>query len=798
MTTITDIISKTQPGSWVELPDTKMSAVFPPKEGHPAWGTEGPESIISDWCGAAYDTENEAFTTTGGGHTNYGGNELYRFLLEAIKWERMTDPSPMIPDASKGGDPYYVTTDGSRVSSHTYDGLEYIPSLKSLFLFGGSQYRSGNPSDQNAYLVNLDTKTWSRKAKAPQAVLEIATAWDSKRNRVLCVYKTGLLSYDPTKDTWAKVTDGWWYQSNCTAAYSPDHDIFLLLSSESHTGISYIDFNKSSTLQKAPVNGATCPHFRTGVVYCPDVKKFVCWNGDATVWTIDPVTWVVTQIDPATGPTFKDASGNPKNTGVYSKWQYSSKYKVFIGYNSSDDNVWLYKLSIDGSTSPTPPPSDTTTPPPSSDNGSTTPPPPITGGTPVSATYNIGPKRKYTKPSQVAGLINDGDTVVVDAGTYDDGCVWPKSVTIKAADPANPPIIGNYVAEGKGVFVTQGSSTILENIHLWKGLGGNSNAAAIRHEGKSLILHSCEIENCHNGILTNHIADASLEIYNTHFHHMNTVGDLAHNIYNGKNSRLIVEGCLFEDGQSGHFIKSLSAYTTIRYNRIIQVNDLDAALIDLWGDQTFEVIGNAMKRPGTYGAMGFIQITYRLNNGVPEAEIPGRVKKGLVAYNTAFFDNASHDDPRWSSLIHYNYPMPNLTVKNNVGIHLNQLIMDDHNYGFAKNGGVSENNYWTKNYTPEVFDNLDLLTLKKSLMVAVPIDYSVDSEPTTPIGKSLRTEVTAVGAYEVDSDSTTAPSDPNPPVDGGTTPPPDTTTTPTVLQPGSYTLSSGTYIFDVK
>lgn len=780
---IADIVASMAAGTWHELPGTNMSAVFPPKEGHPAWGVEGPAAVVADWCGAAFDTERNVLVITGGGHTAYGGNEIYEFSLPDIKWARVTDPSPMIPDASKGGDPCYVTTDGSRVSCHTYDGLEYVPPLKSLFLWGGAAYRSGNPDDSHAYLVDLQTHKWQQKALSPSAVIEVATAWDSKRNRMLCVFKTGLYAYDPTVDKWSVVANGWWYQTNCTAAYDPDHDLMLLLSSEPHTQASYIGFTKDTTLAKAPLDGP-CPTSRAGLVYCPDVKKFVIWTGDTTVWTIDPETWHVEQHQASSGPSSKNADGTAKNEGTYSRWPYSPAYKCFIGYNSANENVWLYKLAESGSAAVTPPAIPPVTP--------TNPPATGGSGPGIISVVRVGPGQFYKKPSAAAGAVKDGDTVKIDAGTYTDGCAWPCSVNIESATDEMP-VIGGYVAEGKGVFVTQGKETRLTNIKLIDGLGGNSNAAGIRHEGGSLILQSCEIYNCHNGILTGHMPDAELHVLDTHFHHMNTVGDLAHNIYAGKIARVIVQGCFFEDGQSGHFIKSLGAHTTIEANRIIQVNDLDAALIDLWGDQTFEVVGNAMMRPGTYGAMAFMQITYRLNNGVPEAEIPGRVKQGLVAYNTAFFNNPAHDDPRYSNLVHYNYPMPNLLVANNVGIHLNELVMDDHNYGFAKNG-TDSNNYWTKNWTPEVFVDPSKgdLRLVKPLLAASPIAFVPTLQPAIPIGTQARADASSVGAYAVDGQAQPV----TPPVQPPVEPPP--VEQPASLQPGAYTLDAGTYTFTVE
>jgi hypothetical protein len=41
--------------------------------------------------------------------------------------------------------------------------------------------------------------------------------------------------------------------------------------------------------------------------------------------------------------------------------------------------------------------------------------------------WQVGPTRTYTVPSAVSGLVSDGDTVQIDAGTYNDCTEWNKS-----------------------------------------------------------------------------------------------------------------------------------------------------------------------------------------------------------------------------------------------------------------------------------------------------------------------------------------------------------------------------------
>ncbi|HET8701384.1 MAG TPA: right-handed parallel beta-helix repeat-containing protein, partial [Nitrococcus sp.] len=526
------------------------------------------------------------------------------------------------------------------------------------------------------------------------------------------------------------------------------------------------------------------------------------------VWALDPATWVVTGFANANGaaPAWRGASGKPKNHGTYSRWQYVPDYDVFIGYNSAQNNVWLYRLprvphhsvgtavalaaapvrarrhAPDAVSKPAPRSEAPSLPQPGQvvvspgatessfprpgalliDPGSGAGAAIASAAAPAGgarksesarkqencgADLCVGPDYILKRPSQAARMAQEGDTVYIEAGNYKDCATWPVSVSIRGIH--GRPAIGGVVCANKAVWITKGAKTTIENVKLEGALGGTSNAAAIRHEGKALILRNVEIYNNHNGILVDHTPNASLEVYNSVFHRMWTVGDLAHNIYAGKIKRLIVEGNYFYDGQSGHFIKSLAEHTTIAYNRIIQTKDLDAALIDIWGCSKFEVVGNAMERPGTYGAMAFIQITYRANGhggfvACPETRALG----GMVAYNTAFFNNAQHDDPRWSNLLHYNYPTPNVLVADNLIVHASKIVSDSK--GFAAHGGILKGNYFIKAWDASLFANPvhgDLRLTRALPAPAVPIDFVPEREPALPVGTRPRANGRNVGAF---------------------------------------------------
>ncbi len=80
-----------KPGHWFEIPDTKIP-LYSREEirviesgGGNIWGYTGSKSVLNAWNGAAFDGYRWWFT--GGGHKDYGGNEVYEFDFTKLAWE---------------------------------------------------------------------------------------------------------------------------------------------------------------------------------------------------------------------------------------------------------------------------------------------------------------------------------------------------------------------------------------------------------------------------------------------------------------------------------------------------------------------------------------------------------------------------------------------------------------------------------------------------------------------------------------------------------------------------------------
>jgi hypothetical protein len=150
---------------------------------------------------------------TGGGHTDYHGNEVYLFPLEQRRWLRLTQPYPS-NGLSKGQagrapaarlselaaywpefDTAYGDYDGSiPEQAHTYDFVDVLPSASGggtqggLIRLIGPGSGKGSFNFRGTHVCDLATGHWSRYALAPASGYAGGSAYDPERRQyyMLC------------------------------------------------------------------------------------------------------------------------------------------------------------------------------------------------------------------------------------------------------------------------------------------------------------------------------------------------------------------------------------------------------------------------------------------------------------------------------------------------------------------------------------------------------------------------------------------------------------------------------------
>ena len=234
--------------------------------------------------------------------------------------------------------------------------------------------------------------------------------------------------------------------------------------------------------------------------------------------------------------------------------------------------------------------------------------------------WTVGPGQTFTTPSQVASLVQNGDTVDILAGTY------PSDVTNWTADDLLLRGLGGFAVLAsnglswgdKAIWVIQGDRTTVEWIAFADCTSTSNNGAGIRQEGHDLIVRHCLFHDNENGILAGTVNPSNITIEFSEFAH-NGYGDgFSHNLYINHIDTLIFRFNYSHHAHVGQELKSRAHVNFITYNRIGNEATGDASReIDLPDGGQAYLIGNSIQQ----GPMG--QNSNLVGYGVESLSNPG-------------------------------------------------------------------------------------------------------------------------------------------------------------------------------
>lgn len=214
-------------------------------------------------------------------------------------------------------------------------------------------------------------------------------------------------------------------------------------------------------------------------------------------------------------------------------------------------------------------------------------------------TWMVGPSRTYTAPSKVASLVADGDTVAIDAGTYEaDVARWSANDLVLVGVNGYAHLKANGTAYGgKAIWVIAGNNTTVERIEFSLCRVPDKNGAGIRQEGANLTVRRCFFHNNEDGILAGDNAASDILIENTEFAD-NGFGDgLSHNLYINHVKSLTFRYNYSHGALVGHELKSRAHRNYILYNRLADGPEGTASRsIDLPNGGTAIIIGNEIQQ----------------------------------------------------------------------------------------------------------------------------------------------------------------------------------------------------------
>lgn len=555
------IVASMQPGEWRPIPNTKMKDVFPPSGGHPAWGVSGPRDVIGAWGGGALDTKRNAMVFNGGGHEGYGGNEVYAFWLATLKWERLTDPSPIMRDDAVRADGsklerWKVIGDVAPISTHTYGSLIYIPSVDRVMRSGGADYRIGWSLDPRIWLFDPQTRAWQFIPGSQLGGIRYAQ-YDPVTGLVISIGVGSLNTYNPvTQDIKKHPLERMSNGLVMTGVLDPHNRVFLdsTYNAKGH-GLPLLIYRIEATgrLQgpyKQPTTGATEFDHPRGFTYDSKRKRVVGYIHGADVGYLDTDTWVWERFKNETSPYqpvkpsgigYDASADSPSYPPLYGRWRYVEKCDchILIDNPFRDVLVWKPMPVAAGDTTPLPSPQITT----------------------------------------ILQSLRDGQTVTLPPGVYSEAAVISASNVVIKAQGVH---LRGASTGGKGALVVTGNNVTIEGMEISQIRVSAENGACVRLEGRDLTLRGVHFHDSENGVLSWNRDSGTILIERSRFERLGYKGQ-AHAIYIGRgNTHLIVrDSHILRSRSEGHEIKSRASKNTIERNIIASLDGVDSRLIDL-------------------------------------------------------------------------------------------------------------------------------------------------------------------------------------------------------------------------
>ncbi|HLG35962.1 MAG TPA: T9SS type A sorting domain-containing protein [Bacteroidia bacterium] len=213
--------------------------------------------------------------------------------------------------------------------------------------------------------------------------------------------------------------------------------------------------------------------------------------------------------------------------------------------------------------------------------------------------WQVGPSHTYTMPSQVSTLVQNGDTVDIDAGNYpSDVCRWQAHNLLLRGVGGYAQLESNGLSWGdKAIWVIQGNNARVEWIEFMECTSTSQNGAGIRQEGLNLTVSHCYFHHNEDGILGGAYSPCKITIEYSEFAY-NGYGDgYSHNLYIGNIDTLVFRYNYSHHCHVGHELKSRASVNYILYNRISNEATGDASReIDLPNGGLAIIIGNEIEQ----------------------------------------------------------------------------------------------------------------------------------------------------------------------------------------------------------
>jgi hypothetical protein len=182
----------------------------------------------------------------------------------------------------------------------------------------------------------------------------------------------------------------------------------------------------------------------------------------------------------------------------------------------------------------------------------------------------VGADKPYRSLGAAVAEAGDGDTILVDAGTYLNDFVTVTASLHIVGVGGKARFEGNqHIPNGKAILIDRAEDLTLENLQFVGAEAHDGNGAGIRYEWGTLTVRNCDFIDNEEGILGGRVPGGRVFIDGSNFQHNGSGDGQTHGLYIGVVDSLTVTNSNFVDTVLGSHLKSRAARTDIANSRFI-------------------------------------------------------------------------------------------------------------------------------------------------------------------------------------------------------------------------------------
>jgi hypothetical protein len=328
---------------------TSMQSVTPAEWLSSDPGTIDLDGVVGAWSGGGKGIGTKLIVH-GGGHNDSANNGAYIFdyagTTKPQGWVTPLDVSA-VSAVQQGG----VYSDGASCSTHTYDGLVYVPFNNSMYKFYGAPWSTNGGFTNDSWRYDLSSASWSQPPDGPvSAGGEPTCCYDAVSNKILLAIpnQLGAAFYRVAANTWSSVKGLSSGGSDCAMTYDPTRGRAIVVNS-SIRRLYTIDWSAETVS-----DGTFSPSGSTAILNSSALSAFYdllldCYwlfGGDgsspgyASVYRMNASTFAITQH--ALSQTIPKQASN--YLGSYGRFIFMDSWRA-IGFLAQNNAApWVIKL----------------------------------------------------------------------------------------------------------------------------------------------------------------------------------------------------------------------------------------------------------------------------------------------------------------------------------------------------------------------------------------------------------------------------------------------------------------------